>query len=152
MTGVTTARTWAGEARGKDVVVTCAGTAGFRKHPNEDPVADGKLRVATVAVRLGDAFFRGRSESSAGCFPIILRAMKECFKGLVEGVLNHLRTLDVGVENRLVSEVEVVGGKREAVTARLVDTSTVGRARTQFWCSARATRRTCLTFWFARSA
>ena len=29
-----------GEARGKDVVVTCAGTAGFRKHPNEDPVAD----------------------------------------------------------------------------------------------------------------
>ena len=45
-----------GEARGKDVVVTCAGTAGFRKHPNEYPVADGKLRIATVVVRLGDAF------------------------------------------------------------------------------------------------
>ena len=45
-----------GEARGKDVVVTCAGTSGFCIHPNEHPVADGKLRVATMAVGLGDAF------------------------------------------------------------------------------------------------
>ena len=55
-----------GEARGKDVVVTGAGTAGLRKHPNEDPVANVKLRVATVAVRLGYAFFGGGGESSAG--------------------------------------------------------------------------------------
>ena len=53
----------ASKARGKDVVVACVGASGFRKHPNEDPVSDGKLRVATVAVRLGDAFLGGGSES-----------------------------------------------------------------------------------------
>ena len=95
-----------GEARGKDVVVTCAGTAGFRKHPNENPV-----RVATVAVCLGDAFFGGGGESSAGCFPIIFHAVDEGFEGLVEGFLNHLRMVDVGVESGLVSEVEVEGGE-----------------------------------------
>ena len=118
----------------------------FREHPNEYPVADGKLRITTMAVGLGDAFYGGRRESSAGNFPVFLHAVKECFKGLVGGVTNHLEMLDVGVESRLVSEVEVVGENREAVTARLIDISTVGRARTQFWCSARATRRTCLTF------
>ena len=39
--------------------------------------------------------------------------------------------LDVGVESWLVAEVEVVGGNPEAVTARLIDISTVGRAQTQ---------------------
>ena len=58
---------------------------------------------------MGDAFFGGGSESSAGCFPIILHAVDECFKGLVEGVLNHLGMLDISVQSRLVSEVEVVG-------------------------------------------
>ena len=67
----------AGEARGKDVIVACMGTSGFREHPNEDPVADGKLCVATMTVGLGDAFFGGQSESSTGGFPIILHAMKE---------------------------------------------------------------------------
>ena len=123
-----------GELRGKDVVVTGAGTAGFRKHPNEYPVADAKLRVATMAVRLGDAFFGGGGESSAGCLLIILHAVDEGFKGLVEGILNHLGMLDVGVERGLVSEVEVVGENPEAVTARLIYISTVGMTRTQFWC------------------
>ena len=45
-----------GEARGKDVVVTRARIAGFREHLNENPVADGKLRVATMAVRLAMPF------------------------------------------------------------------------------------------------
>ena len=45
-----------GKARGQDMVVTGMGTSGFRKHPNEDPVADGELRVVTMAVGLGDAF------------------------------------------------------------------------------------------------
>ena len=92
---------WAGEARRKDVAVTCAGTAGFRKHPNENPVADGELRVATMAICLRDAFVGCQGESSAGLFPILLHAEKERFKGLVEGVLNHLRMLDVGVVRRL---------------------------------------------------
>ena len=80
-----------GEARGTDVVVTGAGTAGFRNHPDEYPVADGKLRVATMAVQLGDAFFGGQSESSAGGLP----CDEGKFQGLDEGVLNHSGVLDV---------------------------------------------------------
>ena len=101
----------ASKARGKDVIVTCVGTAGFRKHPNKDPVADGELRVATMAICLRDAFFGCQGESSAGLFLILLHAEKERFKGLVEGVFNHLGVRDVWVERRLVSEVDEVGGE-----------------------------------------
>ena len=109
---MTVSRTWYGasKARGKDVVVACMGTSGFRKHPNEDPVADGELRVATMAICLRDAFVGCQGESSAGLFPILLHAEKERLKGLVEGVFNHVGMLDVWAERRLVSEVEEVGG------------------------------------------
>ena len=59
---------------------------------------------------MGYAFFGGQSESCAGGFPIILHTVDDCFKGLVEGVLNHLGMLDVGEECRLAAEVEIVGG------------------------------------------
>ena len=62
------------EARGQAVVVACMGTSGFRKHPNEDPVADVKLRVATMAICLHDAFFGCQAESRAGLFPILFHA------------------------------------------------------------------------------
>ena len=64
-----------------------------------------------MAICLRDAFFGCQGESSAGFFPILLHAEKEGFKGLVEGVFNHVGMLDVGVECRLVSEVEELGGE-----------------------------------------
>ena len=95
---MTTCRTWQRpvETRGNNVVYSLARGRGPSETSEWDPVVDGELRSAAMAVGLRDDFFTGGGEGCKNCFPVVLQAVEEGLEGLVAGVFDPVRIFDVG--------------------------------------------------------